>query len=155
GAIQRDVRDHLPAGHGIAIADQYLNDRAAGWGGELDVDLVGRDLDNRVGSLDEVADLGMPFEDRSLAHGLPSSRRHNLDYLIGGGACGHLSATLARRSPALRAHELEAPEEGPDPSKDGHGDGHAHADHAPARSQRAGDRHGDPEQPVREAENER
>ena len=90
GAIQGDARDHLPDGHGLALADQDLNDRAAGWGGELDVDLVGRDLDDRVGSLDEVADLGVPFEDRSLAHRLPSSRRHNLDYLIGGGACGHL-----------------------------------------------------------------
>ena len=43
-----DARDHLPDGDGVALGDEDLGDRAGRGRGQLDVDLVGGDLDDRV-----------------------------------------------------------------------------------------------------------
>jgi hypothetical protein len=67
-AVDGDPCDHLPDRHGVALLDQDLCDRAARRGGQLDVHLVGRDLDDRGVELDGIADLDMPFEDRSLCY---------------------------------------------------------------------------------------
>ena len=47
GSSDGDARDHLSDGDGVALLDEHLGDRAAGGRGQLHVDLVGGDLDDR------------------------------------------------------------------------------------------------------------
>ncbi len=88
-AADGDPRDHLTDGDGVALLDEQLSDCARGGRGQLDVDLVGRDLDDRLVELDRVAYLDMPFEDCSLGDRLARGRGHDVDYLRSRGACGH------------------------------------------------------------------
>ncbi len=107
----------------------------------------------------------MPFEDRSLGDRLTCGRRHDIDYLLRRGACGHRFSTLARRvrvtytrarlALALLAKELVAAEERPDAAEHGDCDGQPQRDDPQPRGGQAGDRHEDPQQAVREAEHER
>ena len=96
-----DPRDHLTDGDGVALLDEQLSDCARGGRGQLDVDLVGRDLDDRLVELDRVASLDMPFEDCSLGDRLARGKGHDVDYLRTGG-CGHSFSTLARRACVVR-----------------------------------------------------
>ena len=84
-----DARDHLPDRDRVALLDEQLGDACRRGRGQLDVDLVGRDLDDRRVGLDRVADLDMPFEDCSLGDRLARGRGHDVDYLLSRGACGH------------------------------------------------------------------
>ncbi len=85
-----DARDDLPDGDGVALLREQLGDDAGGGRGELDVDLVGGDLDDRVIELDRVADLGVPFEDRPLCYRLARGGGHDVDHLLSRGARRHL-----------------------------------------------------------------
>src|SRR5204863_1742453 len=91
-----DPRDHLADRDGIPLLDEDLGDGATGGRGQLDVHLVGGDLDDRVGGLDEAADFDAPFEDRSLADGLAGGRGDDVDDLLRRRACRHRGFTLAR-----------------------------------------------------------
>ena len=85
-----DSRDHLTDGDGVALGDQQLGNGAARRRGKLDVDLVGRDLDDRLVDGDRVADLDVPFEDRALGDRLAGAGRDDIDELaaVGGGRVG-------------------------------------------------------------------
>ena len=72
-------------------------------GGELDVDLVGRDLDDRLVDLDRVADLGVPFEDGALGDRLSRRGGHDVHDLLGRRVSGHWLTTLAFRVRARSA----------------------------------------------------
>ena len=60
-----DARDHGRDRDGLALLHEDLDDRAGGRGRHLGVDLVGRDLDDRLVGLDPVADLLRPAADRA------------------------------------------------------------------------------------------
>jgi hypothetical protein len=73
-------------GDGLVLADQDLGHGAGDRGGDLRVDLVGRDLEQRLVDIDLVT-LGFePTADRALGHRLTQSRHRD------GGAAGGLSA---------------------------------------------------------------
>jgi hypothetical protein len=84
-----DACDHLADGDGIALPGEELGDGTAAGSWQLDVDLVGGDLDDRLIDVDRVTDFDMPFEDRSLGDRLAGGRGHDVDYLLSRGACGH------------------------------------------------------------------
>ena len=92
-----------PDRHRVALLREYLAHRAARRRRQLDVDLVGRDLHDRVVGLDESPDLDVPFEDRSLGDRLARSRGHDIYRLHRRGARRHalfhssVSAGGARR----------------------------------------------------------
>ncbi len=97
-------RDHLADADRVAVLVQDLRDGAIGWGGQLHVDLVGRDLDDGVPVLDRVTDLDRPLEDRALGDTLAPGRSDDVEHfsrcLRGGGRCdgGGSSGTVLRRA---------------------------------------------------------
>ncbi len=108
----RQPGDHLSDGHGVAGVGEDLGDLAGGGRGDLGVDLVGRDLDDRLVLLDRVAGLLGPLEDRALAHRLAHRRHLHIDGLAAAVGLGRLigrrrsAAVLARGD--LREHRADA-----------------------------------------------
>ena len=90
--LQGDPRDDLSDRDRVALLHEQLAHDAAGGRGQLDVDLVGRDLDDRVVALDEVARLDSPFEDRSLGDRLARGGGDDVDCLPSRRACRHLNS---------------------------------------------------------------
>src|SRR5258708_7595634 len=96
-----DDGDYGVDGDGLAFADLDLGEGSGDGRGDLGVDLVGRDLEDGLVTLDGVADLLEPFGDRALGDGLAHLRHHDLctgtcggdggggsiDGSRGGGAC--------------------------------------------------------------------
>ena len=64
-----DPREHRPDLDGLAFLDEDLAEDAARVRGDLGVDLVGRDLEQRLVGLDRVADVLQPLRHRSLRDG--------------------------------------------------------------------------------------
>ena len=81
-------RDHLPDADRLPRLGQDLDDRSAGRRGQLHVDLVGRDLDDRFALLDRVAHLDAPLEDRPLGDRLAAGRGDDVDRLAARGLSG-------------------------------------------------------------------
>ncbi len=96
-AVHRDAGDHLPDRDRLALLDEDLADCSTRGRGQLDVDLVGRDLDDGVVHLDGLADLHTPFEDRSLGDRLSRGRGYDVYRLHCRGTSCHRCLTLARR----------------------------------------------------------
>jgi hypothetical protein len=82
----RDFAEYGADLDGFVGLDVDRGQRARGGSGDLGVDLVGRDVDERLVGLDRVADLLAPFEDGSLGHGLAHRGHRDLDRR----ASGHL-----------------------------------------------------------------
>ena len=62
----------------LAFGDEDLAEHARGRRGHLGVDLVGRDLEERLVPLDRVADCFHPARDRSFGHRLAELRHHHV-----------------------------------------------------------------------------
>ena len=94
--------DHLADGHGVAGLGEDLGHRAARGRGDLGVDLVGGDLDDRLVGLDRVADLLGPLEHVALGDRLAHLRHDDVDDLGLGRGSGSrprgLAAAARRRS---------------------------------------------------------
>ena len=99
--------DHLADVHRVAGLGEQLGERAGGGRRDLGVDLVGRDLDDRLVLGDLVAGLLGPLEDRALGDRLAHRGHRDLDHGgLGGGRLrrlglvglhGRLGTVLARR----------------------------------------------------------
>ena len=63
---------------GLALGNQDLGEDAGGGRGHLGVDLVGRDLEERLVPLDRVTDRLHPAGDRALGHRLTELRHHHV-----------------------------------------------------------------------------
>ena len=77
--------------------------------GQLDVDLVGRDLDDRVAVGDGVADLDVPLEQRALGDRLAGAGGDDVDDLAGARRRGGRPRRPRRRRRARRAVRRPAP----------------------------------------------
>ena len=78
-----DPAEHLADLDGGARLDEQLGHRAARGRGDLGVDLVGRDLDDRLVGLDRVADRLGPLEHGPLGDRLAHRRHDDVDRLGG------------------------------------------------------------------------
>ena len=74
-------RDDLPNDNRRALLGEQLGDGAGRGGGQLHVDLVGGDLDDRVAVVDGVADLDRPLQDGALGDRLAAGGRRDVDDL--------------------------------------------------------------------------
>ena len=83
-----DLAQDGPDGHGLVGLDEDPDERAGDGRGHLGVDLVGRDLEQRLVGLDLVADLLVPLEHRSLGHRIAHLGHGDLH----GGAGFHLDS---------------------------------------------------------------
>ena len=77
------ARDDLADGHGVAGVGEDLGDRPSGRGRQLHVDLVRRQLDDRLAVGHLVADADGPLEDRALGHRLAAAGRDDVEDLAG------------------------------------------------------------------------
>ena len=65
--------------HRFAFLDEDLRERPAARGRDLRVDLVGRDLEQRLVGIDVLALLLQPLRDRPLGDGHAHLRHHDID----------------------------------------------------------------------------
>ena len=107
------ARDDLAHRDRLALLGEDLGDRARRGGGQLHVDLVGRDLDDGLAVLDGVADLDRPLEDRALGDRLAARGGDDVDDLaagrglpspspsaaVGASGCASLGASASGSSP--------------------------------------------------------
>ncbi len=77
-------REHLADRDGVAGRGEDLGQRAGSGGGDLGVDLVGGDLDDRLVRGERVALALEPFEDDALGDRLAHLRHRDLDHATGG-----------------------------------------------------------------------
>ena len=77
GSVRVELGERLADLDDVVGLGEDLRDRAAGGGGDLGVDLVGRDLDDGLALLDELALVLDPLEDRPLGDRL--AHRGHLD----------------------------------------------------------------------------
>jgi hypothetical protein len=84
-ALGGDHRQARPDLDRLALLHQDLLHDAGPWRGNLGVDLVGRDLEQRLVGLHRVADLLQPAGDRPLGDGDAHLRHHDVDR----GSSGH------------------------------------------------------------------
>ena len=89
-ATRLHAPDDLADRHGVARLGEDLSHHPGGGSGNLGVDLVGRDLDDRLVGLDGVAWLLGPLEDHALGDRLAHGRHRDLDGLAGGLVGGRL-----------------------------------------------------------------
>ena len=87
--------DDLADRDGVAGLGEDLLHHPGGGSGNLGVDLVGRDLDDRLVGLDGVAGLLGPLEDHALGDRLAHGRHGDVDRF----ACGLLGGRLRRGAP--------------------------------------------------------
>src|SRR5438309_948063 len=73
-----DLRDDRADTDRLTLGDGDLDELALERRGDLGVDLVGHDLDDRLVALDEVPLVLEPFVDRSLGHGFAQLRHLDL-----------------------------------------------------------------------------
>ncbi len=85
GAGRRDGRENRADLDGLALLDEDLRHDAFGRARHLGVDLVRRDLEQRLVAADRFADLAEPLRDRSLGDGDAHLGHHDL----GLGSCRH------------------------------------------------------------------
>ena len=78
-AVGGDLGEHGADGHGVALGGVDLHDGAGGRGGDLGVDLVGRDLDEGLVLGDRVALLLVPFQDGALGDRVAHRRHDDFD----------------------------------------------------------------------------
>ena len=78
GRGRLDLRDHRAHPHDLALAGVDLDQRALKRGGDLGVDLVGNDLDDRLVALHELALALQPLLDGSLGDRLAELRHLDL-----------------------------------------------------------------------------
>src|SRR6266851_3613523 len=91
-----DLRDHRADPDDLALAGVDLDQRALEGGGDLGVDLVGHDLDDRLVALDELPLALQPLLDGSLGDRLAELRHLDLSDT-------HAESSLAA-SPTVAAH---------------------------------------------------
>ena len=89
GAGGSDGREHGADLDGLALLDEDLVDDALGRARHLGVDLVGRDLEQRLVAADRLADLAKPLRDRPLGDGDAHLGHHDL----GLRSCRHRSSS--------------------------------------------------------------
>ena len=113
GAAAPRLADHGQHGadlDGLVLLDPDLQQRAGGRGGDLGVDLVGGDLQQRLVGLDRVADLLEPAAHRALGDALAQCGQGHLG--PAGGAATRIAAADRRRR--IRRHwTLRAPVSAP------------------------------------------
>jgi len=80
GGRRLDLGDHGPDPDGLAFGDRDLDQLALERGGDLGVDLVGHDLNQRLVALDHVAFLLEPLVDGALGHRLAELRHLDLGH---------------------------------------------------------------------------
>ena len=78
GAGGADDGHHAVDRHGLAFLDADLRDHAGGRRRNLGVDLVGRNLEQRLVAIDRVADFLDPADDRALGNRLAHLRHHDI-----------------------------------------------------------------------------
>ena len=145
---------------GVALGGVVLHHHAGDRGGDLGVDLVGGDLDDRLVERDGVALLLVPLEDGAFGDGIAHRRHDNLHRARASTAIG-VNCTRAawhgrvRGAPALGDDESDRPGERPETPEDRHRDGQPERDHAQPRSEDACSDIDDPDHPVGEPEDER
>jgi hypothetical protein len=84
GALGCDDGELRPDVDGLALGDDDLLEHARAWARHLGVDLVRRDLEQRLVGLDRLALLLEPLRDRALGDGDAHLRHHDVDGLRGG-----------------------------------------------------------------------
>ena len=87
-AGRRDERENGPDLHRLTLLHEDLCDDSLGGARHLGIDLVRRDLEQRLVPLDRLADLAEPLRDRSLGHGDAHLGHHDL----GLHSCRHRSS---------------------------------------------------------------
>ena len=75
---RRCTARRVPTSAGLALGDEDLGEHARCGRGHLGVDLVGRDLEQRLVGVDVVADLLQPARDRALGDGLAELRHRDV-----------------------------------------------------------------------------
>ena len=78
-AVQRDLGEQRADVHGVALGGVDLDHGARRGRGNFGVDLVRRDLDDRLVFRDGIAFLLVPFQDGSLGDRVPHRRHDHLD----------------------------------------------------------------------------
>ncbi len=103
-----DTEEHGADGHGLVGVDQDLGDRARHGRRHLGIDLVGRDLDERVIDGDHVAGLHEPLEHRALGDGIAHLGEGDVDQLAARPQPRRRRARAAPRRPPGRLRRRRA-----------------------------------------------
>jgi hypothetical protein len=91
GPLRVDLAEHCPDLGGLVGFDKHLRQDPGRRRGDVRVDLVGRDLDQRLVQRNRLPHLLVPCQNDPLGHGLAHGRHHDLN---GGLRRCHRSVTL-------------------------------------------------------------